>query len=117
MLGFPQAHSSATVIAPARATTRSAARYAVVIGSKKRRTRAPQHVRGAQQATLERACHREVDGAGALAAAEHQQRGPLRRELQLAERGATVARLGRADRVAEREHLGAGADAQASARF
>src|SRR6266571_3812956 len=38
MLGFPQAHSSATVIAPARATTRSAARYAVVIGSKKPRT-------------------------------------------------------------------------------
>src|SRR5438445_774634 len=101
MLGFPQAHSSATVIAPARDTTRSAARYGSVIGSKQPR---PTTRSGT-------AC------AGAAAAWPQDRRPPLRapepphvaphagREPQparVAPPGAPIDRLDRHEAMAER---------------
>src|SRR2546428_513541 len=103
-LGFPQAQSSAIVIAPARHTTRSAARYAGAIGSKNpcttTRPGAPYEARAQAPASAGGPARREAgkrvrlwadgrgagalparrDGPGRVAARPDPARRPVRRE-------------------------------------
>src|SRR2546426_10002096 len=82
-----------------------------------RRPGPPHHVHFIEQPALERARDRVVDRPGALAAAEHEQRGTGGEEPELHQCGVATPRLGHTDRVAEREYGRARADAEALARF
>src|SRR2546422_11586141 len=64
----------------------------------------PHHVHFIEQPALERARDRVVDRPGALAAAEHEQRGTGGEEPELHQCGVATPRLGHTDRVAEREY-------------